>query len=669
VEILNALHLGVSVQDVANHTGDEDIETVDQLHAIHVAVVSSLFLLGLGFYLSPSLRDVSAWIFVTCIGIGIVPIMRSAIISLIIRWTLDIHLLMMVAIAGAVASADYFDGALVVSLFLVADFLESVVVLRVRQAVSLTAGGVLPKEAYLASGKTVSVRDLNIGDVLAVRTGEMIVCDGAVVKGEGVVDESALTGEAAPVSKKVGSSAFSGTVVQNGYMEILAEKNPQESTLARLSRAVAEVQADRGQYAKSIDTFAMYWTPAVLLATIILVAVGGGTTGEWAVYVHRGLVLLVLACPCAIVISAPIPSLCAIATAAQSGVLIRGSTIIERMSTINTVAVDKTGTMTKALFKVCDKLLFNPVDYDVVMVAAAVEQKSLHPLANAIVSDFCGCIAEMADVALPAVRKLKVLDGVGLEAWVEVEGNWKYVVIGNERILKPHGGKVALTKQETEQLATFQAAASNKVVLLMAIEDDLVLAISLADEVRPEAAAFISTLQSGMNMPVTMLTGDHQQVAEDVCHELHIPLTQCFARLLPDQKLAWIDRSQNDLKKHVLMIGDGINDSIALAASTVGVAMGAEGTAMTVASADVILMNDNLMLLPPALKLCRLAKSIIIENFVFAIAVKIAATILAIMGMLEFWEAVLVDIGSLLIVVLNGVRTLHRHGEKVQVNK
>jgi Cd2+/Zn2+-exporting ATPase len=313
--------------------------------------------------------------------------------------------------------------------------------------------------------------------------------------------------------------------------------------------------------------------------------------------------------------------------------------------------------LTKALFKVHDKSKFTETDYDAMMVAAAVESKSTHPLAHAIVSEYCGCIADMDETPFPAIRKLKVLDGVGVEAWVEMDGDWKYVLIGNERILNGHGGKVRLDKVQAAQLQAFQVSNVNKVVLLMAIEDELILSMTLADELRPEAKQFVSTMQAA-GMVVDMLTGDHEQVAQDICAAVSIPVDHCHPRLLPEQKLEWINQQQKEMGRKVLMIGDGINDSIALAASTIGVAMGAEGTAMAVSAADVILMNDNLMLLPPALKLCRLAKRTIIENFSFAVAIKIVAIVLAIMGLLQFWEAVLIDIGSLIVVVINGTKVL-----------
>lgn len=549
MDMLNALHLGVTIQDISDTRPAEE-QGIDIKHTVHIALLCVLFTVGLIFYLSDVdiLYENSSLVFIATISVGILPIAQAACISLFILGFLDTHLLMVVAIIGAVASREFFDGALVVTLFLLAEYIEDVVVKKVQKAVSMSAGGVLPKEGFLANGKTIAIKDLAIGDILAVRAGEMIVCDGMVTKGEGVVDESALTGECAPVAKKMGSIAYSGTVVENGYLEIQINKNPQESTLARLSQAVAEVQADRGEFAKLIDSFAQYWTPFVLIATIMLIVIGGGVTGDWPSYFQRGLVLLVLACPCAIVISAPIPAICAIASAAHSGVLIRGSTIIERMSTVDTIAVDKTGTMTKAHFQVCDKAFFSqqqPAEFDVMMVAAAVEQKSTHPLAHAIVSDYCGCIAELSDDQshFPNVRKVRVMDGIGLEAWVEINKEWKHVCIGNERLLAAHGGKVMLTVVELERLDTFKRVNLHKVVLLMSVDDVLMLVLSLADELRPEAMQFVSSVKE-MGMVVTMLTGDHAEVAEDTCQCLGIPLGECHSRLLPEQKQEAANRAR-----------------------------------------------------------------------------------------------------------------------------
>jgi Cd2+/Zn2+-exporting ATPase len=701
MNVLNELRLGVSIHDV----GDQDEKdnenswsTESNVQMLHVGCVFGLFIAGLGMYLHPTTHGQSTWVFIASMALGLPPIAKAACISVFVRRCVDIHLLMIVAVCGAIAGKEYFDASLVVALFLTAELIEAAVMRHVQRAVSSSSASAMPKKAFLANGKSVDVVDLKIGDILAVRAGEMMVCDGVVVKGEGVVDESSLTGESVPITKKVGSSVLSGTVVQNGYVEVKLEKSPQDSTIRRLQQAVEDVQADKGQYAKFVDTFSQYWTPLVLLATFLLVVVGGAVSKDWWSFVNRGLVLLVLACPCAIVISAPIPAICAISVAARSGVLIRGSSVIEKMCTIDTVAVDKTGTLTKGKFVVVNRLLLTDTDeYDPMQLAVALEQRSTHPLANAVISDFCGCIAEAADMKLPDVKKVKTIDGVGIEGWVDVDRTWKPVMVGNERMLKQNGGLVECSKAQFNEIVAFSTKNSACVVLIVAVDDEVALLLALADEVRGESAAFVSTLHS-MGLAVTMLTGDHQDVASQVCAELGIPPSECNSRLRTDQKLEWIKTAQHmftdnadalavvggvtdpdasavvleegrsvmmrsaDSQKtklrHVMMIGDGINDSTALAASTVGVAMGAGGTAMAVAAADVVLLNDNLMLLPLAVEICMSARRTIIQNCTIAVLIKVIAIVLAILGLLKFWAAVLVDIGALLIVVINGTKLL-----------
>ena len=531
--------------------------------------------------------------------------------------------------------------------------------------------------------------------------------------------------------KKVGNRVLSGTVVQNGFMEIVLDSNYLDSTMNKLNQEVLDVQADRGEYAKLVDRFSVYWTPGVIIGTILFVVVGGSITLDWNNYVFRGLVLLVLACPCAIVIAAPIPSVCAIAIGAKSGVLIRGSSVIERMGNINMIALDKTGTLTKGFFKVNKIVNFNnnnddnknndyndndndkrndndndilnknkkyynhDNDYNSLELAAAIEQKSSHPLANAIVAEYYGCLAELEEknIIIPNVRKILVEDGIGVSGWVESGPHiWNHVAIGNERLLKKNGGKVNATKDEMLIIDNFNKISEGKVVLLVVIDDVLELILSLSDEIRHESKEFISRIQN-MNISVSMLTGDQESVARDVCREVDIGPSECYYRLLPKEKLEWIEKRQTekinnggknnhnsdgnnnnnnenndknnyrincDYKKlnKVLMVGDGINDSIALTASDVGIAMGAGGSAMAVASADIILMTDNLLLIPVTIKLCHLVRNITIQSFVFAISVKIFAIALALLGKLEFYQAVLVDMGTLLVVLANGIRPL-----------
>jgi Zn2+/Cd2+-exporting ATPase len=396
VHLLNEKQLGASVQE-ANTNEDEKNDEPEWASIAHGVVVILLFLSAAIFDLTTSSSldgGSSPYIaYISCTAIGLVPILYDAFISLS-RLSIDIHILMIVAVAGAIASQEYQDAALVVTLFILAELIESEVMRRVRNAVKLGVGG-MPKSAILLNGDVVLVDDLKVGDTIAVRAGDMILADGEVTNGTGVVDESALTGEAIPISKTKGDKVISGTVIQNGYLEILVETDPKQSTVRKLNEKVAEVQTDRGRFASLVDQFAGIWTPLILLAAVALTCIAGGATGEWHRWSHRSLVLLVLACPCAIVIAAPIPSVCTIATAARHGVLIKGSSVVENLAVVDKLATDKTGTLTKGYFSVTASLDLSDVDNEgdedsedlnPIALAAALESRSAHPLANAIVS-------------------------------------------------------------------------------------------------------------------------------------------------------------------------------------------------------------------------------------------------------------------------------------------
>lgn len=322
---LNEQRLGASIQEANSGPDDEEDDNMNYVQLLHDLLVTFLFILAVVFDSLPEKQfddTIAVIIYLLCIGIGLVPVIYAAGISLM-RCYIDIHLLMIIAVAGAIGSEEYLDAALVLVLFINAQVIETEVMRQVRLAIRITAGR-MGTTATLASGETIKVDDIQIGQIIAVRAGEIIMCDGTVSSGQGVVDESALTGEAVPIAKKSGDKVVSGGVVQNGYLEITVSTAPQDSTLRKLNQAVKDVQADRGEFAKVVDSFAFYWTPLVILAAIVLTVIGGAVSDRWHVWVHRSLVLLVLACPCSIVIAAPIPSVCAIATAARHGVLIKG---------------------------------------------------------------------------------------------------------------------------------------------------------------------------------------------------------------------------------------------------------------------------------------------------------------------------------------------------------
>ena len=328
VDLLNGQKLGASVQE-ANDDLEEDDASPEYLKVLHGAVVGLIFFIAIIMELSRAPHVAVLVTYVVSTALGIIPIIYDASIALY-RLSVDIHVLMLVAVGGAIGSEEYLDAALVVTLFVLAELLEAEVMRRVRNAVKLGVGS-MAKSAVLASGDTIAVDDLQIGDIIACRAGDQILADGIVHTGTAVVDESALTGEAIPIAKKKGDKVISGTVVQNGYCEVEVDTMPRESTVRKLNEKVSEVQADRGQFAKVVDRFAGVWTPAVLVSALVLAVVAGSATHEWHKWTHRALVLLVLACPCSIVVAAPIPSVCAIATAAKHGVLIKGRSGGERV--------------------------------------------------------------------------------------------------------------------------------------------------------------------------------------------------------------------------------------------------------------------------------------------------------------------------------------------------
>lgn len=296
------------------------------------------------------------------------------------------------------------------------------------------------------------------------------------------------------------------------------------------------------------------------------------------------------------------------------------------------------------------------ISYNPLELAAAIEVKSIHPFADAIVSEFSGCIAEMEGDFLPT-QKIKVIDGLGIQGMVEDNGSWFEVVIGSERVLRSKGGKVVLSEAQSKAYEDFVTRNTGSSVVLITVDGFVEVALAIRDEIREEAKEFVRRT-SALGVPVTMLTGDLQSVGESVCRDIGIDPLNCKARLLPQEKMAWIENEQQHLGRAVVMVGDGINDAIALSLACVGIAMGDGGSAMAIDAGDVVVMSDNLLRIPSAIELCRRARDVILQNCVFAIAVKIIAVVLAIMGYLSLWAAVLIDLGTLLIVILNGMTPL-----------
>lgn len=462
LEKLNKQRLGASIHE----TFDEETVEVPEIDLFRWMVVFLLFALLIVGLATHGNGIVSTVLFLIGTGLGTLPILKKAFFAILNR-IVDINILMLIAIIGALAIGEYFDSCLVVALYLMAEALEDLILTQVRKAVKLTAGSI-SKSVFLTNGKAIKVEELKVDDIYTVRAGDMVAADGVVVRGDGVVNESALTGESMPVNKKKESKVFSGTFVQNGYLEIKVTKDVKDGTMQLLQQTVDDLQADRGEYAKLVDNFAIYWTPFILLVSFGVIVIGGGVTGDWKNYVQRGLILLVLSCPCSILLAAPIPGICTMALAAKHGVLIKGSSVIERMGLLNECGVDKTGTLTKGFFEVVAKKVINVSSLNPSELAAAIESKSTHPLANAIVSDFCGCIAEM-EGDLPTTSSIKVIDGVGVSGYVNTQEGQVFVQVGNERLIKNSNFK----SRDIEEVVAFTRSYPTASIIIVSVNGTL----------------------------------------------------------------------------------------------------------------------------------------------------------------------------------------------------
>ena len=574
---------------------------------------------------------------------GILPARRAAVA--IRSRTLDINTLMVVAVAGALALGQWLEAASVVFLFAVAQWLEQRTLERARQAIRALID-LSPREAVVRrSGieSRVRVDDIRIGDEVLVRPGDTVPLDGVVSAGHSDVNEAPLTGESLPVDKAPGDDVFAGTINGRGALDVRVTRLVRDTRLARVIHLVETAQASRAPVQSFVDRFARVYTPAVL-ALAVVVALGpplvAGADGS--VWVYRALVLLVISCPCALVISTPVSIVSALSAAARNGVLIKGGAHLERLASVRVVAFDKTGTLTRGELRITAVLPFGGRSPgDVLRFAAAVEARSEHPVAQAIVAH-----ARHGAVAIAPASRFRSAPGLGAEA--EVDG--VQVAVGNERLFE---GRAVEMSPDLPAFA--QARGEGKSVVLVALDGVLAGAIVLEDQPRDTAIEAIGLLREQGVTWLTMLTGDHADTAARVAGELR--LDQFHAELLPEQKHALV-RELRSRHGAVMMVGDGVNDAPALAAADVGVAMGAAGSGAALETADVTLMSDELLRLPYAIRLARATLRNVRMNVAISLALKAAFLVMAVTGAATLWMAVLADTGATVIVVGNALRLL-----------
>lgn len=593
--------------------------------------------------------------FAVAIVFGGLVVWRRALTSLRAR-ILDMNVLMSIAVLGAAALGEWGEGATVFFLFCVGGLLESRSLARTRRSIRDLMDFAPAVATVRRIGEVVQIAaDLVVvGDALLVRAGERIAADGVIVAGSAAIDESPVTGESVPADKGVGDTVFAGTLDRDGSLEISVTAAPGDSTLARIVRLVEEAQASRAPSQTFVERFSRIYTPFVIVLALFvavlppLVAfISGSPVVEWTEWVRRSLVVLVVSCPCALVISTPVSVVSGITRASRDGVLVKGGAFLEKAAGIRVAAFDKTGTLTEGHPEVCAVLPQPGVERaHVLSVAASLEAHSAHPLARAVVQ--AGHAEGMATESISAFREVA---GAGVSGSIE-----RPVPIA-AAVLSPQAAEGAGLLGDLERATVAQVEDDGATALVVVEGDSVIGVVCVSDRVRPTALAAVSALRSVGIAHVVMLTGDNERVAHAVAEQSGV--SEYRARALPEDKTAAVEELRA-MYGPVVMVGDGVNDAPALAASDIGIAMGAAGSDIALETADVALMGDDIAQVARFLALGRRTMRTIKVNIGFSIAVKAVFLALALTGQASLWMAVFADTGVSLLVILNGMRLLRR---------
>ena len=616
-----------------------------------LSITASIALLAIAVIasLASAPRLAAEPLYLLSMAVGGWPIARAALGALR-RRSLDMNVLMALAAVGAVGIGAYAEGAWVLVLFAVGTGLESLALERSRLSVEALMELAPAQARVLVDGheQLIDVEDVEPGAQFVVRPGERLALDGVVVDGASSIDQSPITGESVPVDKQPGDEAFAGTLNIHGSLTFRATKRADESTLSRVAVLVEQAQSSRAPAERFIDRFARIYTPLVFLAAMLVATVPLAFGGELHTWLYRALALLIVACPCSLVISVPVAVVSAVGGAARRGILIKGGQALEDLARVRTVALDKTGTLTLGLPQLRSVVAIDGLPQDAALaLMAAVEARSEHPLAAALRRG-----ARERGLSVTEAREFLALPGRGAQASIDGRDLWA----GGPRLVAERAGGLPPQLDELHERGETAIALG---------EGDRVLALfGLADSPRAQAADLADELRAVGVRQVVMLTGDSEPVARAVA--AHAGLTEWRSGLLPEDKLTAVQQLE-DQTGAVAMVGDGVNDAPALAAARVGVAMGAAGSDVALQSADVALMSDRLDRLPEAIGLARRALSIMRVNVVASLIIKSAFVLLAPFGLVTLVLAVAADMGMSLLVTLNALRLLRTSPATVAV--
>lgn len=615
-----------------------NIALIISLGFILVAVISQLSL-GEDHLLTKAL-------YILAIIIGGFDLFKEGFSDLI-KLDFSMESLMTIAIIGAAFIGEWAEGSIVVILFAISEALERFSMDKARQSIR-SLMDIAPKEALIRRNNVeqlVSVDKIDIDDIMIIKPGQKIAMDGLVINGHSSVNQAAITGESVPVEKQLDDEVFAGTLNEEGVLEVKVTKKVTDTTIAKIIHLVEEAQGERAPAQAFVDKFAKYYTPFIIIMALLIVVVPPlFFGGDWNKWLYQGLSILVVGCPCSLVISTPVSIVSAIGNAAKNGVLVKGGVYLEEIGHLRAIAFDKTGTLTKGKPVVTDFIATSSeTDINYLSIISSLESLSQHPLASAILKE-----ADKTNVDYKSIQieDFQSITGKGLTG---IHQNIRYY-IGSPKLFS-----ASVIEETAVKVQYRQFQEQGKTAMYFGTDEQILGVIAVADEVRDSSAAVISELHKLSIEHTIMLTGDNTKTAESIGKQLGV--TEIKGDLMPQEKLDSIKALRTTYNK-VAMVGDGINDAPALAASTVGIAMGGAGTDTALETADVALMGDDLQKLPFIVRLSRQTLKVIKQNITFSLGIKLLALLLVIPGWLTLWIAIVADMGATLLVTLNGLRLM-----------
>lgn len=615
-----------------------NIALIISLGFILVAVISQLSL-GEDHLLTKAL-------YILAIIIGGFDLFKEGFSDLI-KLDFSMESLMTIAIIGAAFIGEWAEGSIVVILFAISEALERFSMDKARQSIR-SLMDIAPKEALIRRNNVeqlVSVDKIDIDDIMIIKPGQKIAMDGLVINGHSSVNQAAITGESVPVEKQLDDEVFAGTLNEEGVLEVKVTKKVTDTTIAKIIHLVEEAQGERAPAQAFVDKFAKYYTPFIIIMALLIVVVPPlFFGGDWNKWLYQGLSILVVGCPCSLVISTPVSIVSAIGNAAKNGVLVKGGVYLEEIGHLRAIAFDKTGTLTKGKPVVTDFIATSSeTDINYLSIISSLESLSQHPLASAILNE-----ADKTNVDYKSIQieDFQSITGKGLTG---IHQNIRYY-IGSPKLFS-----ASVIEETAVKVQYRQFQEQGKTAMYFGTDEQILGVIAVADEVRDSSAAVISELHKLSIEHTIMLTGDNTKTAESIGKQLGV--TEIKGDLMPQEKLDSIEALRTTYNK-VAMVGDGINDAPALAASTVGIAMGGAGTDTALETADVALMGDDLQKLPFIVRLSRQTLKVIKQNITFSLGIKLLALLLVIPGWLTLWIAIVADMGATLLVTLNGLRLM-----------